>query len=461
MCGARRSHCLVATIVLIVFNGFSLSYFNLNNTWQLTHVSGVVYRYSSHVSGVVYGYSGHTSDVVYRYFGQMIYNQSVATIYPMIDGHSRVSKSQTNESTTEQVQEMPHCTKERIHLVYLKIHKTASETLSAMVRRFGYTRSLSFILPYNKRNNLGWPYPLVPGMYRPNKTQTYDILCEHTVYDDITFPALMPPDTVFTASIRLPEYHFRSAFSYFRVAQIAKIPGENKIKEFLKDPHKWDMIYTSTKKDVHMCIPNHVSLLHNAQAFDLGFPMGFTTPQKKGTDHTNNATAVMEWLETIKKRFKFMIIVEYINESLILWRRYMCWSLPDIIYYTQNLATSPLIVNDDDAVTQAIRNFSSIDFALYEHYNKTLWANIEIEGSEFWDELDTFKYVMTNVTKFCSGETLRQNVLTFVKSKWHESFNYTVSDCKLLAKRLLPELRTRYERIKRTVPLIKPTGPAC
>ena len=415
-CGGSRSNCLTGTLVLLVLNSFSLSYLYLNNTVQWTRVSGMVYRC----------------------FDKDSHDQSVVT---------------------NKVQERNQCTKERNHVVYLKIHKTASETLSAMVRRFGYKRNLSFVLPYGGRNNLGWPYPLVSGMYRPNKTETYDILCEHTVYNDTTFPDLMPPDTVFTASIRLPEYHFRSAFSYFRVAEIAKIPGENTIKEFLNDPHKWDKIYISTKKG--MCVPYHVSILHNAQAFDLGFPMGFPTSQHIYTDQTKNSPAVSTWLETIKKRFKFMIIVEYMNESLVLWRRYMCWSLPDIIYYTRNPARSKLIVNEEDAVTQAIRNFSSIDFALYEHYNKTLWANIEIEGLDFWDELDTFNCVMKNVTAFCSGGAPRQKVLTFETSKWHKAFNYTSNDCALLAKRLMPELRLRYDMINKIVPRIKPTGPGC
>ena len=396
------------------------------------------------------------------YSEKIFLNHSVATIYPVMDDHILVNESQTNGSIIDHVQERHHCTKERNHLVYIKIHKTASETLSAMVRRFGYKRNLSFVLPITWRNNLGWPYPLDPGMYRPKKTDTYDILCEHTVYNDVTFPALMPPDTVFTASIRLPEYHFRSAFSYFNVAKIAKIPGENTVKEFLKDPHKWDRIYTSpSAKKSGLCVPNYVSILHNAQAFDLGFPMGFPSSKKEYVDQTNNPQAVIAWLETIKKRFKFMLIVEYMNESLVLWRRYMCWSLPDIIYYTRNTARTPLVVNNDDQLTQAIRNFSSIDFALYEHYNKTLWANIEMEGLDFWDELETFNYVMSNVTEFCSGGTRKQKVLTFEKSKWHKAFNYTSNDCKLLADRLMPKLRARYDSIKKTVPSIKATGPGC
>ena len=425
VCTAKIRSFLFVTVALIVLSCCTNWY--LSNTWQINHFSVFISQFSDNVA---------------------------YAMYPLSRGHIK----------SVQDQERHHCTKERNHLVYLKIHKTASETLSAMVRRFGYTHNLSFVLPYNGRNNLGWPYPLVPGMYRPNKTQTYDILCEHTVYDDITFPALMPPDTVFTASIRLPEHHFRSAFSYFRVAQLAKIPGENTIKEFLKDPYKWDKIYISTKKG--MCVPNYVSIVHNAQAFDLGFPMGFPTRRNKYVDQTNNSTAVLSWLETIKKRFKLMIIVEYMNESLVLWRRYMCWDLLDILYLSRNPnnpTRAPLIVNDDDAVTQAIRNFSSIDFALYEHYNKTLWANIEMEGPEFWDEVDTFKRVMTNITRFCSGGTLKQKVLIFDKSKWHKAFNYTTSDCKLLANRLMPELRTRYNNINAIVPIVKPrpAGPGC
>ena len=432
--GASRFRCLTITLVIIVLNNIILSYFYLNSSWQWSHVSRLVY-----------------SDKVVSHQGDV-------AIDPVMRPRIVVSKSRTNE----QVQARHHCTKERNHLVYMKIHKTGSDTLSAMVRRFGYKRNLSFVLPITDRNLLGWPYPLDPGMYRPKKTDTYDILCEHTVYNDITFPALMPPDTVFTASIRLPEYHFRSSFRYFLVAEVTNIPGGKNIKKFLRDPYKWEKIYTSPS-DLRndLCVPDNVSMLHNAQAFDLGFPMGFPASQREYMDQTNNARAVLRWLETIKQRFKFMIIVEYINESLVLWRRYMCWSLPDIIYHTQNIANPPHIAKINKAVVRSIRNFSSIDFALYEHYNKTLWANIEMEGADFWDELETFNYVMSNVTKFCSGRTRKHKVLAFEKSKWHKAFTYSTKDCRLLVDKLLPELKTHYDSINKTVPDIKPTGPHC
>ena len=102
-------------------------------------------------------------------------NDPLRRIYTMERGDS--DKNFTSQSIIPMDDSTPkerhHCLEKRNHFVYLKVHKTASKTLSAIVRRFGYRRNLSFILPISRRNNLGWPYPLNPGMYRPKKTDTY------------------------------------------------------------------------------------------------------------------------------------------------------------------------------------------------------------------------------------------------------------------------------------------------
>ena len=48
----------------------------------------------------------------------------------------------------------PPCAEERKNFVYIKTHKTGSETVSAIFRRFGYARNLSFVLPMG--TNCSW-----------------------------------------------------------------------------------------------------------------------------------------------------------------------------------------------------------------------------------------------------------------------------------------------------------------
>ena len=226
------------------------------------------------------------------------------------------------------------CTEERKNFVYIKTHKTGSETVSAVFRRFGYARNLSFVLPIRDKLLLGWPWPLEPWMYRPSKTSGFNILCEHVVFHEDIIPAMMPSDTVYTTTLREPFGHLRSAFNFFG---LHKLMGDNvtdKMSTLLQSPQKWDDAYKrwflakrSPPPDV--CVPYNVSVVKNAQASDLGFPVGFP-PTPKYRDQTDNETFIQGWIDSIDRRFELVMITEYLFESLVLWRRLMCWTMKDI-----------------------------------------------------------------------------------------------------------------------------------
>ena len=163
----------------------------------------------------------------------------------------------------------PPCIEERKNFVYIKTHKTGSETVSAVFRRFGYTRNLSFVLPIEDKLLLGWPWPLEPWMYRPSKTSDFNILCEHVIFHEDIIPAMMPSDTVYTTTLREPFGHLRSAFNYFNLGRHMGDNITDKMSTFLQSPQKWDDIYT--RKFIARrplppgaCIPSNVSVVKNA-----------------------------------------------------------------------------------------------------------------------------------------------------------------------------------------------------
>ena len=205
----------------------------------------------------------------------------------------------------------------RINFVYIKTHKCASETLSAIFRRFGHLRNLSFVLPVDTRNNLGWPEPLDKGMFRPSKTGGYNILCEHTILTLPLMTDIMPKDTAFVTSIREPMEHLKSAFNYFHLRPICGINSRRALPEYLRHLDEYDYVYKARNNSRRYgCIPAGLSVTRNSMAFDLGFPIGFANGT---TDQTNNDTFIEEWIIMLDGLFDMVLIVEYFYESLVCW----------------------------------------------------------------------------------------------------------------------------------------------
>lgn len=62
---------------------------------------------------------------------------------------------------------LPQCSDRRAHedIVYIKNHKCASDSTSAMLRRFALSRNLSVLLPIGKKYGLGFPFQMTSSMY--------------------------------------------------------------------------------------------------------------------------------------------------------------------------------------------------------------------------------------------------------------------------------------------------------
>ena len=189
---------------------------------------------------------------------------------------------------------------EQTNIVYIKTHKCASETLSAMFRRFGYQRDLSFVLPVNNCFTLGYPYKFNEHVYRPSKTGGFNILCQHSILTLPLMENIMPSNTMFITSIRSPFEQFKSAFNFFHLKKVIPRTFSDPISEYLRHLRKYDEVYKETPK-TRSCTPLGRSLTQNCMSQDLGIQQGFP----KGTlDQTKNATAVKEWLKMLDKRFE-------------------------------------------------------------------------------------------------------------------------------------------------------------
>ena len=91
------------------------------------------------------------------------------------------------------------------------------------------------------------------------------------------------------------------------------------------------------------------------------------------------------------------------------------------------------------------RNWSNVDYALYEHFNQSLWRQIQNEGESFQQELILYRKYLRRTRDYCLPmyDLLRKNKtqinwlynnmkpLTFQATKFHADFSVDVVFCTL------------------------------
>lgn len=347
--------------------------------------------------------------------------------------------------------------REKQNFVFIKCMKCATETLETILRRFGLTRNLNFVLPIEKRLYLGWPYPIEPGDYKPPRKSPlcpqcrtgYNILTEHAIYNRTFMRHLMPSDTVFITIIREPYKHLISTFRYFKLQKLLNITQPDAVGEYLTNYRMYESIYKSSAiSEKRYCIPNNFSLTENLLSHCLGMPLGFPNGRISiGAD----PEAIVEYIKMLDQDFSLVMLVEYFHESLILLRRMMCWTFKDIIYMKVNVGRKNTLPKTSREIQkwqdQLYWTYSSVDYVLYEYFNRTFWEKIARQRDGFFEEVKHFKNVHKDVTEFCYSFKMnfRSNQTLFVpSSRWDAGFNFTTFDCNFLSHYLLSYLHEQY-----------------
>lgn len=331
-------------------------------------------------------------------------------------------------------------------ILYLKTHKTGSETMSAMFKRYGLGHQLSFAVPrgFTKTaNNLGWPWPFSATYVRPTVSGTYNILCEHSIFTPDAQYAIMNESVLTVVTVREPFDHLRSAFTYFEMASRIPIRAADPLAEFLLDLRGYDRTLL-TKSG--LCVPQSVSVACNAQALDLGFALGFA----QSSDMSNNNTYITQFLRSISRLIDVPLVLEHFDESLVLMRRLLAWSIKDILYLVQNKSVYSKHHGYDPQLVQNVRNWKHVDTLIYRLLNRTLWWHIgHYDSEDFRGEVQNFQDVLREVTGMCDKAERDGHVSwyneqvagTFAQSRWTAAFELTFKDCYMLANNLRAELR--------------------
>ncbi|XP_047389894.1 galactose-3-O-sulfotransferase 4 [Sciurus carolinensis] len=317
----------------------------------------------------------------------------------------------------------------RQRLVFLKTHKSGSSSVLSLLHRYGDRNGLRFALP--ARYQFGYPRLFrasqVKG-YHPQGGGTqapFHILCHHMRFNLKEVLQVMPSDSFFFSIVRDPAALARSAFSYYKSTSSAfrKAPS---LAAFLANPRAF---YRPGGRGDYYA--------RNLLWFDFGLPFPPEKRTKRGNPKDPNSrqlhvlpsgtgpqaqildpNAVLQpistvadghsqaasptsfnlgsssfiqwglaWLDSV---FDLVMVAEYFDESLVLLADALCWGLDDVVGFMHNAqaggeqglrtVSNGGLTAEEQQLTARARAWNNLDWALYVHFNRSLWARIEQYG---------------------------------------------------------------------------------
>ena len=330
--------------------------------------------------------------------------------------------------------------KEITHVAFLKVHKTASSTAQNIFLRFGDARNLTFVLAHTKGES-GWLNVIsyrnsltINNVVPPPSGKHFDILCCHVIYNQHSFATFLPSNTVNIGIVREPISRFQSAVKYFSPGFIMKIPGDEPLRAYARNPLRYE--------------PDNptASFTNNRMAVEFGFPLD-VFPGKNNLQQQDLQIKIQNYINILDNEFDFIIISERFEESMVLMKRMLNWSIKDILYIDKNVASSG--TNNRKVVPKDsyddIRKFLYLDTALYEFALRRFNKLMSLAGKRFYEECNHFKTVRKDVHEFCAGKTNEESMNVAAKP-WSEGFRVTRADCRLYAmheKTLIQKQRMR------------------
>uniref|UniRef100_A0A8C6TL69 Galactose-3-O-sulfotransferase 1 n=1 Tax=Neogobius melanostomus TaxID=47308 RepID=A0A8C6TL69_9GOBI len=249
----------------------------------------------------------------------------------------------------------------KVNLMFMKTHKTASSTILNILFRFGQKHKLKFAFP-DGRNDFFYPSPFVCSQVKDYKPgNCFNIVCNHMRFNHREVAKLLPPDAVYITILRDPVDLFESSFHYYHraVPLTWKIKSDNKLGAFLNNP---DAFYSKEAFNSFY--------LKNLLFFDFGF----------NNNLAEDDPSVHTAIESLSKRFDLVLLAEYFEESLILLKELLCWTMEDVLYFKLNARRSSSVSRLTPELRAKAQKWNSIDWKLYQHFNVTFWKKVDAYG---------------------------------------------------------------------------------
>ncbi|XP_057602511.1 galactose-3-O-sulfotransferase 2 [Hippopotamus amphibius kiboko] len=294
------------------------------------------------------------------------------------------------------------------NVMFLKTHKTASSAVLNILYRFAETHKLSAALPAGGLFHLGYPWLFlaryVEGVEQGGPEQRFNILCNHLRFNLPEVQKVMPNDTFYFSILRNPVFQLESSFIYYKDYAPA-FKGVASLEDFLASP--WTYY-------------NRSQGLRNAHArnnmwFDLGFD----------NDAQPEEGYVRARLAETERRFQLVLIAEHFDESMVLLRRRLRWRLDDVVAFRLNARSPRSVTSLTPAGRERAKRWCSLDWRLYQHFNRTFWAQVraELGPRRLRSEVERLRERRRELVALCleDGEPKNQSQITDRWLRPHQS----------------------------------------
>lgn len=302
------------------------------------------------------------------------------------------------------------------HVFFLKVHKAASSTVQNIMFRFALSRHLLVMVPKEghilSQATKNWESKAI---HLPPEAARFDMLCSHLVFNEDIIRRRLHLDTIYIGVVRHPLDRFVSAFSYYksryRVPYLVSIPGKDPIATYLQNPALWENT------------GDYVSLTRNRMSFDFGMELS----------DMKNPAAVEKYVDYLQSVFHLVLVSERFDESMILMRRRLGWSLNDMIYRNVNTYIGPEkshVFTEQEKL--AHRHFNVADYVLYERFAKRFEEHVQEElGQGLAEEVEEYRRILAQVATFCAEGTA--GVLYVNATDWNDGFEVERQECKTMS----------------------------
>ncbi|XP_035689130.1 galactosylceramide sulfotransferase-like [Branchiostoma floridae] len=286
----------------------------------------------------------------------------------------------------------------------------------------------------------------------PNKGKA-DIWVYHTIFDSQKFHSMFSSNAVYITILREPLSQLKSVWNYYKLSKKFNISeeGTDGIAKFLDNPGKYDMACGHGAR-YPFCFTR------NSVAVDLGFSMQENMDTPSLEDQVQRQHKSKAFVRQIEEHFSLVMIMEHFDESLVLLKREMCWTLKDILYYVANTRSYTWRQHNLPKLQkEQHKQWSYVDYALYEYFNTSLWNKIGQADNDFNGELGFFRHVNAKMKKHCDhllrGEacSVYGSVLKINESRWSPGFDIGREDCELIKRTVQCHFALQAERAIRAV----------
>ncbi|XP_019614328.1 PREDICTED: uncharacterized protein LOC109462233 [Branchiostoma belcheri] len=298
-----------------------------------------------------------------------------------------ISAGAQQENIDETEKATDTCSPKRKY-VFVALHKVGSTTTINIFNRYALTHELSMLLPASG-NLISWGASPTEEDYIHTPDEQYDVLTNHYHYNKTWIRSKFPANTAYISIIREPSKQLRSAMNYYNIETLLKMRSTNPMKTFLEDPWKF--------KNLSEAYFPHRNLIfdptRNFMSFDLGYP----------AEAAEDMERARLYIKELEADFTLIMLLDYLDESLVLLKRVMCWDLQDVLVLTKNNRTYPFKIYDPTEEELAnLRRWKAVDYLLYDTFNRSLWRQIAEQGPDFFEELSIFKDMSKHVHAYCS-----------------------------------------------------------